>query len=858
MTPAAAPPRIFLAFRFHVNFYHSYRGDTVDEVGFGKDIRIIQRIVEVLDAWNARGVPVRGSWDIENYFSLERIMPEHCPDLITAIRRRIAAGQDEVEVMSYNNGLISAHTASEFDAAIARALSNGAGTGLRDVFGTVAPIVRPQEMMYTPQHLALYGRHGIDAVSLYYSGVPFNAFSNFVPTLPLEQRCNPLRLTYPGIEQSMILLPAHNHGDIAEHISLRRWLRQLRRYQLALPEPIDFLLLIDADADDEFWFGYPVPLANRLMPELRGLDGLVDIAARLDFVAFTTPGEYLASHQPLATITIGQDTADGSFDGYSSWAEKWSNHRVWTGIERARILDAQTRRLLDDPAFAGDRAAVTARLDTAEQARLLSLSTTHFGLASPIVNRTRLRAVEALVTDAVTTAAGAFEVAAAAVAGPSAAGLSFMLLDYVRGVSTETVTYAAAASRALVRLPLRLADPVPVTATLVPDGGPPRTAVIRSVPAGLDGATSELLFVASLEPCERRGYRIEIGAVAPAPEAGPVSARDGVLLNEHLTVSFDALLRPVSLAAHGRQWADGEVVRSAVTYRGAVTPVERWEAIECAALGNGSLGVASARGTAAVPSDPPSEVAVEREYVLAAGLPYLFVETRITYPYTRSRNYKRERAVRLEEVYDGHWNEVMPCEIRPALRGRPGRPLRIWKHNYFGHVSCYEPEYGAFSANRELDAFNNHVTHGWVAVSDGERGLLVAQTADTTACFAFCPMRTRRDGNETRIVLNPFGSYYGRQLTYATGVTGFGKFLALRTTDTTDPHAPSYNGRQQHFRLLVAPYLGDVPPVELQHDALAFAYPYAVLSRAPELVPAAHRRWAYEPAGPLDRRSPAD
>ena len=35
-------PTISLAFRFHANFYHSYRGDTPDELGFGKDIRIIR------------------------------------------------------------------------------------------------------------------------------------------------------------------------------------------------------------------------------------------------------------------------------------------------------------------------------------------------------------------------------------------------------------------------------------------------------------------------------------------------------------------------------------------------------------------------------------------------------------------------------------------------------------------------------------------------------------------------------------------------------------------------------------------------------------------------------------------------
>ena len=102
---------IYLAFRFHGNFYHSYRGDTADEFGFGKDIRIIRHLIRTLDDLNAQGIPVCGTWDFENYFSLEKIMPAHCPDIITGLQRRVQAGQDDVQLMSYNNGLINAHTA---------------------------------------------------------------------------------------------------------------------------------------------------------------------------------------------------------------------------------------------------------------------------------------------------------------------------------------------------------------------------------------------------------------------------------------------------------------------------------------------------------------------------------------------------------------------------------------------------------------------------------------------------------------------------------------------------------------------------------------------------------------------------
>jgi len=50
-------PHIHLAFRFHGNFYHSYRGDTPDELGFGKDIRIIRHTIRTLDDLNERGTP---------------------------------------------------------------------------------------------------------------------------------------------------------------------------------------------------------------------------------------------------------------------------------------------------------------------------------------------------------------------------------------------------------------------------------------------------------------------------------------------------------------------------------------------------------------------------------------------------------------------------------------------------------------------------------------------------------------------------------------------------------------------------------------------------------------------------------
>ena len=501
-------PTIFLAFRFHGSFYHSYRGDTPDELGFGKDIRIIRHLIKMLDELNGRGIPVRGTWDFENYFSLEKIMPTHCPDLIAGLQRRVQEGRDEMQLMSYNNGLINAHTAKEFEAAIRRGITNANGSGLRDLFGDhFVGMVRPQEMLYTPIHLKLYKACGIDSISLFYSALPFNAFSNFIPQLAFAERYNPLTLAYPGIDETMTLLPCYNTGDLADHLTLRRWVKQLRRQQLALESPRDVLLLIDMDADDEFWVGFDVPLLKGRFSTVSGLKGLVENVADLDYLEFTTPGDYLDTHTPLRSISIGQDMADGSFDGLSSWAEKWSNHRLWTGLERARILELQTLRLLTDKL----PDAIKSLLAESFEARLKILSTTHFGMAAPVMNLTREGVARDLVRLAMDTAVAAFDRAA-----EKTDRAVFSLLDYVRGDSTDLIAYQAHPSKSLVRLPLRENAPEKFVI---------RDASGHIIPSAIlkTGARREVLFVESFEPNERKDYTIEVGE----PASVAVIACDG-------------------------------------------------------------------------------------------------------------------------------------------------------------------------------------------------------------------------------------------------------------------------------------------------------------------------------------------
>jgi hypothetical protein len=99
--------------------------------------------------------------------------------------------------------------------------------------------------------------------------------------------------------------------------------------------------------------------------------------------------------------------------------------------------------------------------------------------------------------------------------------------------------------------------------------------------------------------------------------------------------------------------------------------------------------------------------------------------------------------------------------------------------------------------------------------------------------MAFCQMRLREEKGIQRLWLNPFGSYYGEQASYAhLGATGLGADFLKAFSGFLKPNGPSYNGQTLHFSLLVAPYTGDEPPGDLQAAAAAHFYPPEIVFHA--------------------------
>lgn len=362
--------KVHVAFGFHVNLYHSFREDTNDQKGFASDIRVIRHIIDVLDTFNQKGIAVKGTWDFENVFSLEKTLPEYAPDIIDNVRRRVKENGDEAILMGYNNGAMGAMTKEELFASVSWAISNEKRSGIKDVFGSYEPLLRPQEMMFTPSQVKTYKDLGVEALCMYYSAIPFDGFRTLIPLLPEKYAFNPLNYRYK--DDVITMIPTYNTGDLIDFGSLRQQVQKLHTLQKSGEIDTDVLIFINMDADSEHWYGldYPYPL-NKL-PNMTGLNGMIEELKNLPYVVFDTPGNYLKNHPPLKEITFSQDLADGSFDGYSSWSEKPFNRQIWTRLERVRALPVKSG--MEDEAF---------------KKRVRLLSTTHFGLSTPHMNLNR-------------------------------------------------------------------------------------------------------------------------------------------------------------------------------------------------------------------------------------------------------------------------------------------------------------------------------------------------------------------------------------------------------------------------------------------------------------------------------------
>jgi hypothetical protein len=834
--------KVYVALGFHTNLYHSYRIDTNDEAGFGKDIRIIRNIIETMDDYNARGSNVAGVWDSDTIFTLQEILPRYAPDIIDDMRRRVDEGRDEVIIMNYSNGISSAMTEEEFVDTINRAITNPAGSGVLDLFGTFTPIVRPQEMMTTPGNFGLLNELGIEAVSLYYSAIVFDSFRVFSRPLSYEEAHNPLLLVNEEIGEEIVVIPTYNIGDLAENVSITKWARDLHRLQLRGNIQNDVLIFINFDADDSYWDGYTFPFYLSWLPNTGGLSQLIDEIDALNYAEFTTLGDYLATHEPVGEISFGQDTADGNFDGYDSWAQKTTSHEYWTAL-------VEDRRNHENVSLAYEIMGteippeVSWLLSRSYELRLRLLSTTNFGMAAPFLAQKREEAAEEIIDEMLELSRLAWEKAQSELAQkirekpppPPPTGEmefidSFMILT---GEETEKKSPFA-----LVPFDL---DGTGIGYTMfyvmTPDGKLTAPLIVDEVRAGDGTVVSLTLFLTEIQGSGPYFLFGAPGAVFPTPSFD-TTAGAGVLMNGDVRIEItnDGIISGVYIdkekRLEARSFLPMVVFRHDEVDR-RISPTH----LDIDVTRNGINGVAQVRvsGIFDLPEIEGAQPGfVDYRFTLVDGLPYLFLDGRITYPRTPTPHLMGAGSpAPLKRKIDRRWYEVSPAELILSTRATKESPFKILKRNFLGVKSSYVLDYFKHSdENLSLASVNNHITGEYMAVAGGGNGVAVAMDTGVTANLAFCPAKLLFDGEADlfSLRLNPFGAYWGPQYYHPTWGNRAGYDVAIMSGQQYYSSAPTYNGYTGDFSLMIAFFDGSKVPEDLETDLIAFTRPPAVVT----------------------------
>ena len=751
--------KIHIAYGFHVNCYHSYRGDTNDNLGFGSDIRIIRKILDTLTALNRKGIPVKGTWDCENFFSLEKILPEYAPDIIEKMKERVALYGDEQIIMGYSNGALGAMTDAELTDSIERAVTNEQGSGLADIFTHYEKIVRPQEVMFTPSQVSVYNKLGVKALCLYYSCVPFDAFRTVIPRLDDEKAFNPLKYTYKG--ESITVIPTYSNPDVCDAGCLRAWVKELHAKQLSGEIKNDLFIFINMDADAIFWETLDIPVIKGRIANTDGIHGLVTEISDLDYIVFDTPGGYLENHGTVGEISFTHDTADGNFTGYASWAEKPYNRKVWTDIERSRAyakVNAKSDEL--SPSF---------------DERIKLLSTTHFGLATPVLNIQREKKADEL-SDIIIEKELAKLPKTEKITVHNINGTAFQCVQLKPGAGFDGV------------------GGIKISGSGLKEWG--------AVSLGEGGIFALLRF-----DRVKKKYKIEASfGEKRAPEAVQ-TLKTGSL---ELKIADDGAV--YSLTFGGKKIGGRELLKSFITYDGkryGFMP-DGVKPLECAGEASG----AELRGEIHLPGEKRGGSFKYQIFTLGKS-PAIFIAADINYPETEELTSISTENSALGRFSDMRWQEAAMCQLTPHFYG----DISVVKRNFAGDISEFRTQSFPESdeKNKELASFNHQLTAGLVGLKDEETAFYIASARQVLGSMAHCPMRLEADKT---VRMNPFGTYFGSQRHHWSRANG--EILDTYTLVTPQGRsiAPAYNGNSESFILALYCAKADEP---VPKEALAFA-----------------------------------
>jgi hypothetical protein len=844
--------KIYFILSPHINYYHSYRGDSRGKSGFGKDLKLMRGILDKLDEIEDNGHSfgdMKITWDYADTFWSIQLQKEYQHDVLDRVIERCKQGKDEVLIGSWGNVAQPLMNTEEFVIQHNWFLENEMGIGINQLFkGRVAPYARTQETMFTQGMIELYNKVGVEGIGLYYSVYPFDVSRPFInPRLDWNQRYGLVKLNSMVSKASMLMIPMYAFGDILDFRSIKRWFELIREKQESGEIQGHALLFLNFDMDYDNWLGVRLPKFLQWMPNSRGLTEFAEAVDLYEYVEFGNLLDVIPKLKVHGETILKEDVADGLWNGYYNWAQKYSNTKFWTIGQQARWLkcmadtiktndpNRQIKENINDHIRNGNDLS-----DTYIKNKILFTSTTNFGMSMPFQHPDRRKTALTYGIKAYKAAEKSIKIASDYKNKLMTEKLSedepYILILPITNRGRSKAEYTPVGSNLIIKTSIdkKFLDKLGLeNSHLSFNEGKIKLRHYED-----DSLNSSLELIISHE-LFKNGDDIFLTNlnhshdVIKEQEIGKLKGTRESLMNSFISIEFNQKGIVESFKLNGKDFGCPKFLETAVTF-GKENKAKRYDSkendIKVIRSGEDNFSASvEVKSKFSITSD--SHLKARKILTVYSGIPYLFVSVNIEIPEITGETTSVDGTQYVAEKYDPRWLEIMPCEVKPKIFGK-NNPLRIWKRNFFGVKSYFDIDlFEIDQGNIDLDCLVANISDGWMAVSDRKMGLLIGFNSVKAANFAFSPIKVRGEGfkdckkNYQQLRINPFGTYFGEMFHYWTEGTGHAQDLIPELFGTFHSTAPTFSGKTLSFDLIIAPYEGDKPPQSLQSFADHFSLP---------------------------------
>ncbi|MFW9903240.1 MAG: hypothetical protein ACFFFH_02825 [Candidatus Thorarchaeota archaeon] len=849
--------KIYFVMSPHINYYHSYRGDSRGTDGFGLDLIIMRKILETVHDCEAEGLcdgNVKISWDYSDLFWSIQLQQKYQSEILEQVINRVKRGKDEVIVGSWGNNALPILDTEGFIQQCKWNMENSMEFGLNQLFsGRIAPYIRVQETMFTQGMIELLKQEDIQGILNYYAVIPFDTTRPLInPRLDWNQRYGLVNFKSTVSDQSFLMIPMYGIGDLIDHLSIEKWFKFIRERQKSNDIESHALVVLNHDMDSPAWKGTIVPRFMKWMPNTGGIREIIKAVDKLEYVKFVNLLDIVPKLKVHGSCTIRQDVADGCWCGYYNWAQKHSNTKFWTIGQQARWLkclsDTITTQKISHQNF--DRINHLLRnsddsINSYLRTNVLFSSTTHFGMSMPFQHPHRKKTALKYVIESFKFAKEAFTLALNDTLESEWKSLKkgvdiYLLPVRIRGITKKEIKEVKSPILIKTELPSEFARNFSITSQEIPFN------ILNS------NVHEGILLEAIIPPSffEDLGYaKLSLNPRENQPNTSlhddELIATTQVLKNKFLEIKFDDRGKIISFLFEGKEFSSKNFLDSAIVFGQLKNPRKynpAFDEVEVMQDGSNNFS-ASVKINSLFQIFNGLEVKAEKILKVYKSFPHVYVNVRMIIPEIKGSSSSDINIYGVKTEYDDRWQEIMPCEIRPGIIGKNGDFLRIWKHNFLGHTTYFDLDMVEVDPkNADIDCFVSNISDGWMAMSNQVQGLLIAFNSLKAANFAFTPLKIRakgfsdllppREGQQIRI--NPFGTYFGRMLHHWTHGTGHAQKITPHYSGTFKSTAPTFSGKTVEFEIMIAPYLGNKPSTELQSSANHFSFPPLIVYQDPQ------------------------